>query len=159
METEFTSRPSADQDHRHTPSSSPTPFTPSFVDKVSLSFTRIVFTAANHIRSSMSSDPILSSEATLLGGTTYPSPLLTNQTFLADFGSKPWLTYRLGFPPIKPSNFQSDVGWGCMLRTGQMLLANTFLLHFLGKGMERIYLCVEEYVTWSAGCFVNNSKL
>lgn len=39
----------------------------------------------------------------------------------------PWFTYRRGFPRIGSTPFQSDQGWGCMLRCGQMLLAEAFL--------------------------------
>lgn len=39
----------------------------------------------------------------------------------------PWFTYRRGFPRIGSTPFQSDQGWGCMLRCGQMLLAEVFL--------------------------------
>ncbi|KAF9291180.1 Cysteine protease atg4 [Mortierella alpina] len=39
-----------------------------------------------------------------------------------------WCTYRHSYAPIKPSNFTSDVGWGCMLRSGQGLLANALAI-------------------------------
>eukprot|EP01089_Gocevia_fonbrunei_P007615 TRINITY_DN1882_c0_g1_i1.p1 TRINITY_DN1882_c0_g1~~TRINITY_DN1882_c0_g1_i1.p1 ORF type:complete len:375 (+),score=71.38 TRINITY_DN1882_c0_g1_i1:286-1410(+) len=53
-------------------------------------------------------------------------------TFLADFNSLFWFTYRKGFLKIEPSGLTSDVGWGCMLRTGQMCLCQAFSLHLLG---------------------------
>jgi cysteine protease ATG4 len=37
-----------------------------------------------------------------------------------------WLTYR---EHISGKLVQSDVGWGCMIRVGQMLLAETFRRH------------------------------
>lgn len=45
-----------------------------------------------------------------------------------------WFSYRSDFPPIGDTPFISDVGWGCTLRTAQMLLANAFLHHFIGHG-------------------------
>lgn len=53
---------------------------------------------------------------------------------LDDFRSQPWFTYRHHFPQIKPAAFTTDSGWGCMLRTGQCLLAQALLRHDLGKG-------------------------
>jgi len=47
--------------------------------------------------------------------------------FMRDFGHLLWFTYRKDFPMIKPYSVGSDVGWGCMLRTGQMLLARAFI--------------------------------
>lgn len=77
--------------------------------------------------------------------------------FLDDFESKIWLTYRSGFPAIPRSQdpkavasmslsvrlrstlvdqggFTSDTGWGCMIRSGQSLLANALLVLRLGRG-------------------------
>lgn len=77
--------------------------------------------------------------------------------FLDDVESKLWLTYRSDFPEIPQSTdpqamtsmsfsqrlkmmankggFSSDTGWGCMIRSGQSLLANTLLMLELGRGI------------------------
>jgi cysteine protease ATG4 len=79
--------------------------------------------------------------------------------FLDDFESRIRLTYRSSFPPIPKSQdpkaaaamslavrirqlgqqegFTSDTGWGCMIRTGQSLLANTLLFTELGRGKPK----------------------
>jgi cysteine protease ATG4 len=79
--------------------------------------------------------------------------------FLDDFEAKIWLTYRSNFPTIPRSQdpqvlttmafsvrlrsqlidhsgFTSDTGWGCMIRSGQCLLANALLFLRLGRGTE-----------------------
>ncbi|KAK4694906.1 hypothetical protein P7C71_g2747, partial [Lecanoromycetidae sp. Uapishka_2] len=73
--------------------------------------------------------------------------------FLDDCESRLWFTYRSNFPAIKKSSeasmtlsvrlrslsdqtgFTSDTGWGCMIRSGQSLLANALMILRLGRGM------------------------
>ncbi|KAL9129731.1 MAG: hypothetical protein Q9217_001889 [Psora testacea] len=75
--------------------------------------------------------------------------------FLDDCDSRIWLTYRSNFPPIQKSaeasmtlsvrlrsfadqqGFTSDTGWGCMIRSGQCLLANALVTVRLGRGWRR----------------------
>ncbi len=78
--------------------------------------------------------------------------------FLDDFESRIWMTYRLGFEPIARSTdprataamslsmrlkslgdqngFSSDSGWGCMIRSGQSLLANALAACELSRGKD-----------------------
>jgi cysteine protease ATG4 len=56
--------------------------------------------------------------------------------FYEDFTSRLWYTYRHNYPPIRPASYKTDIGWGCMLRSGQSLLANTLVIHLLGRGMH-----------------------
>ncbi|PFH54990.1 hypothetical protein XA68_11165 [Ophiocordyceps unilateralis] len=77
--------------------------------------------------------------------------------FLNDFESRIWMTYRSGFDSIprlcdsratsapslsmriksqlgEQTGFSSDSGWGCMIRSGQSLLANAMSMLRLGRG-------------------------
>lgn len=79
--------------------------------------------------------------------------------FLDDFESRIWMTYRSEFDPIPRSQnpkalaalsfsmriktqlsdqagFASDSGWGCMIRSGQSLLANAMAIQRLGRGLS-----------------------
>lgn len=78
--------------------------------------------------------------------------------FLDDFESRIWMTYRSEFEPIAKSRdpkalaalsfsmrlktqlsdqagFASDSGWGCMIRSGQSLLANAMVMERFGRGI------------------------
>lgn len=83
------------------------------------------------------------------------------QDFMDDFEARIWLTYRSNFPPIPKSSdakatsgmslsgrlksqlasqagFTADTGWGCMIRSGQSILANALALSRLGRGMADV---------------------
>lgn len=53
---------------------------------------------------------------------------------VADVKSKLWITYRRDFPPIDDQNhYTTDRGFGCMIRCGQMVLANGLIYKNLGR--------------------------
>lgn len=93
------------------------------------------------------------------------------QEFINDFESRFWMTYRSDFKVIPKSNdpralstlslsmriknqlgdqtgFSSDSGWGCMIRSGQSLLANAIALQRFGRGTLRPYTTLSNsYIT------------
>lgn len=49
------------------------------------------------------------------------------------FESILWFTYRRDFAKMEPYEYTSDAGWGCMLRTAQMLLSQALKRTLLGR--------------------------
>jgi hypothetical protein len=75
--------------------------------------------------------------------------------YMRHFESVMWLTYRRGLQGM-PNGIVSDTGWGCMLRSAQMQLAQALQRHKLGDGWrlgdsdEDRYIAVaktEDYIT------------
>ncbi|GFR80201.1 cysteine protease, partial [Elysia marginata] len=50
-----------------------------------------------------------------------------------DIQSRFWITYRRNFQTIGTTGPGTDTGWGCMLRCGQMMMAQALTLHHLGR--------------------------
>ncbi|KAA0032358.1 cysteine protease ATG4-like isoform X1 [Cucumis melo var. makuwa] len=57
--------------------------------------------------------------------------------FEQDFSSRILMTYRKGFNVIQDSKYTSDVNWGCMLRSSQMLVSQALLFHRLGRSWRK----------------------
>merc|ERR1711983_177985 len=53
--------------------------------------------------------------------------------FYDDINSRLWFTYGKNFEEFKGTRINSDCGWGCMIRCGQMLLANALIQLKLGR--------------------------
>ncbi|KAL3528243.1 hypothetical protein ACH5RR_012899 [Cinchona calisaya] len=68
---------------------------------------------------------------------TDPSQSEGFASFVEDFSSRILITYRKGFAPIGDSKYTSDVNWGCMLRSSQMLVAHALLYHRLGRSWRK----------------------
>lgn len=122
------------------------------VDVATVAASSNTITAADTVSTSTPTTSSTNLDLQPLPPTEWPSD------FLDDSGSRIWLTYRTSFPLIPKSRngpspvsiggifrgsgidlngFTSDVGWGCMIRTSQSLLANCLLLLELGRDWRR----------------------
>ncbi|XP_060553657.1 cysteine protease ATG4B-like [Ruditapes philippinarum] len=74
-----------------------------------------------------------STEPVFILGEQY-STLYDLEEIRDDVRSRLWFTYRKGFQSIGGTGPSSDSGWGCMLRCGQMMLAQALVVRHLGRG-------------------------
>lgn len=58
--------------------------------------------------------------------------------FYDDINSRLWFTYRKNFEEFKGTRINSDCGWGCMIRCGQMLLANALIQLVIYENFRQI---------------------
>jgi len=54
-----------------------------------------------------------------------------------DWRSRVWMTYRRGFERLGRTKWQTDAGWGCTLRSAQMMVANALSVHSRGRCWRR----------------------
>lgn len=87
------------------------------------------------------------------------SLLLELSDIRLDVSSRIWLTYRRNFAAIGDTVITSDSGWGCMLRVGQMVLAQALCHLHLGRDWRwnyRTFSSVQELLRNSV--LDNNNK-
>ncbi|KAI9594621.1 hypothetical protein BDF19DRAFT_103956 [Syncephalis fuscata] len=93
--------------------------------------------APSGVDSLASSSSLLSASFTYrnlwLLGNRYTMTNELPREFRLDFYSRIWCTYRSDFEAIGETEYTSDAGWGCMLRTGQSLFAQALLFHYIGR--------------------------
>ncbi len=97
--------------------------------------------SATSMNSSSTGEPAAqhsqSMNASMLGASTMSqsSSVLSegSRQFRYDMRSRFWFTYRCGLEPITAHGLTSDSGWGCMLRSAQMMFAAALSMHALGR--------------------------
>lgn len=97
------------------------------------------FTNAFNVPGAVTLPPAVTASLALLR--TSPSSATSTLTpeqatlslFMMDFQSRLWFTYRKDLARIEPSFYTCDSGWGCMMRTGQSLLAQAFVQVRMGR--------------------------
>jgi len=101
------------------------------MNSAAFNFAASIFESSNSVDNDNLSDT--NTELYILG-IKYKTPTDT-YAISDDVISRFWFTYRSGFAPIGgPSGPTKDTGWGCMMRCGQMMLAEAYLRFFLPAG-------------------------
>jgi Peptidase family C54 len=78
---------------------------------------------------------VVKSNSTVILGTSYKD---SNRSEIRIHVSSLFrFTYRKDFPTLHPYPISSDAGWGCMLRSAQMLMACALQRHLLGRGWRK----------------------
>lgn len=72
---------------------------------------------------------------------TRTNSLLPQKEFYRHFASIMWFTYRKDFPQVGDSDYTTDTGWGCMIRSAQMMLATGLTYYLLGKDFRTTGRC------------------
>jgi len=112
---------------------------------------------SNSSKIASTQDPMHVDYRTYLLGRSY-HPILDYALCRSDESSLFWFTYRCDFPEIKPYGITSDAGWGCMLRSAQMLFAQALRMHYCGRGyispqstvQKRSDPFIQDLFTWFA---------
>ncbi|CEG41544.1 cysteine protease atg4b [Plasmopara halstedii] len=76
---------------------------------------------------------VLSAPVWLLGQRYDDLAAADFDAYKRNFESILWFTYRRDFPVMTPYDFTSDAGWGCMLRSAQMILGQALQRCLLGR--------------------------
>ena len=109
---------------------------------------------------------IESDEDLVLLGKTYKNDIdikrISYQKFKKRFYRLIWVSYRSHFRPLlriseDPRQITSDVGWGCAIRVGQMMLLNTLKSHYrLATSLQACLLKTIEENLMSAPYSIHN---
>lgn len=79
--------------------------------------------------------------------------------FMEHYFSLTWMTYRAHFTPIPGTMLTTDCGWGCMVRSGQMMLATVLHYHLLSRGQLCMCTIPCTYMTTVLPCNSSDWRL
>jgi len=114
--------------------------------------------SSNDTNADKSSKYFADTETLYILGKQYTTPIDEDE-LAKDVQSRIWLTYRKGFSQINGNGPDSDQGWGCMIRCGQMLLAETFLRLYLGRDFSWVNGVTGDALYWKILSYFRDEKL
>lgn len=144
-------------DAARTSASSDSPST-SASKNISLKTSSNSTTSSNESSSDKSSKYFADTESLYILGKQYSTPIDEDE-LAKDVQSRIWVTYRKGFSQINGNGPDSDQGWGCMIRCGQMLLAETFLRLYLGRDFSWVSGVTGDALYWKILSYFRDEKL